>query len=274
MSFTVATSTSKHFCGNLVFIPNLKNLKLKKSFGQHFLHNESICMDIVEAIHCSSGRLLEIGPGGGAITKYLLKKTELDYKAVELDKEKVDYLLHQFPGFHTQLIHKDFLKMEKPFDQTFSIIGNFPYNISTQIMFRVLEWRDQVEELVGMFQKEVAVRIAASHGKKDYGILSVLTQCFYQLEYLFDVPPSSFTPPPKVNSGVIRMVRKETALITEEEYDDFKTFVKLCFNQRRKTLRNGLKSSYASEQLQDKQFDLRAEQVSVEGMIEMFRRLK
>lgn len=249
-------------------------MQLKKSFGQHFLHHEGLCMDIVDSVICSTGKLLEIGPGGGAITKYLLQNTERDYKAVELDKEKVDYLLLHYPALQNKLIHKDFLKMEIPFDGVFSIVGNFPYNISSQIMFRVLDWRDQVDEVVGMFQKEVALRIASTHGKKDYGILSVLTQCFYHLEYLFDVPPTAFTPPPKVMSGVIRLIKLEKALIEDNEYEPFKAFVKLCFNQRRKTLRNGLKSNFSSDQLQDKHFDLRAEQVSVEGMVEMFRGLK
>jgi 16S rRNA (adenine1518-N6/adenine1519-N6)-dimethyltransferase len=155
---------------------------------------------------------------------------------------------------------------------TFSIIGNFPYNISTQIMFKVLEWREHVDEVVGMFQKEVASRIASIHGNKEYGILSVLLQCYYDIEYLFDVVPTSFTPPPKVMSGVIRL-KKRAAPLLNGDYEKFKTFVKVSFNQRRKTLRNGLKSILPPEKLQEEIFNKRAEQLSVQEFVDLFEAL-
>ena len=171
-----------------------------------------------------------------------------------------------------RIIHDDFLLAEKPFDGQFNIIGNFPYNISTQIVFKILEWRDDVDEVVGMFQKEVAQRIASKHGNKTYGILSVLTQCYYDLEYLFDVPATSFTPPPKVVSGVIRLKRNNNPYQIED-YNKFKTFVKVAFNQRRKTLRNGLKAILPADKLLDEVFNKRAEQLSVQEFVGLFHSL-
>lgn len=245
---------------------------LKKSLGQHFLHNETICQDIVEALTPETKALLEIGPGAGAITKYLIQKEFQQYICVELDQEKVAYLLHTYPVLKDRIRNEDFLKMQVPFEGSFNIIGNFPYNISTQIMFKVLEWKHQVQEIVGMFQKEVAKRIAAKHGNKEYGILSVLTQCYYDIEYLFDVPPEAFTPPPKVMSGVIRMRLRDEPLY-DGDINRFTKFVKACFNQRRKTLRNGLKSYYPTESLTDEVFNKRAEQLSVKELIELYRKL-
>ena len=150
--------------------------------------------------------MLEVGPGGGALTKYLLQIPGIDFKAVELDTEKVDYLLSTYPELEGKIIHQSFLEIDKPFSSSFTVIGNFPYNISTQILFKILDWRPEVECVIGMFQKEVAQRVAAREGSKIYGVISVLIQAFFDVEYLFDVSEKSFTPPPKVKSGVIRLV--------------------------------------------------------------------
>src|SRR5690606_25632351 len=181
-----------------------------KSLGQHFLKDEQMCSKIVRALPVTEGwQVLEVGPGAGAITKYLLQLPGIDFKAVELDTEKVQYLEQAYPGIRGRLIHRSFLEMPPPFEGPFAVIGNFPYNISSQIMFRILEWKEQVPLVVGMFQKEVAQRIAAGHGGKDYGILSVLIQAFYRVEYLFEVHEQCFMPPPKVKSAVIRLTRLE-----------------------------------------------------------------
>ncbi|MBL7757484.1 MAG: ribosomal RNA small subunit methyltransferase A, partial [Chitinophagaceae bacterium] len=176
---------------------------LKKSLGQHFLRDENVCRKIVQALQQHPFQhLLEVGPGGGALTKHLLEIPGIDFKAVELDEEKVQYLLQTFPAIEGKIIHQSFLETPIPFQQSFTLVGNFPYNISTQILFRVLEWKDQVEAVVGMFQKEVAQRVAAREGNKVYGVMSVLVQAFFTVEYLFDVKESCFNPPPKVMSGV------------------------------------------------------------------------
>lgn len=246
---------------------------LKKSLGQHFLHDETICQKIVDAVGTPEGYLLEIGPGAGAITKYLKDLPFKGYCCIELDAEKVNYLEKTYPELKGKIRNEDFLQARQPFQQPFDIVGNFPYNISSQILFKVLEWRNEVNTLTGMFQKEVAERITASHGSKVYGILSVLVQTYYTTEYLFDVDPLAFTPPPKVMSGVIQLRRK-----TEPDpmiaYDAFRRFVKLAFNQRRKTLRNGFKSNYPQEVLQDPIFQKRAEQLSVSDFINLFTRLQ
>jgi len=245
---------------------------LKKQLGQHFLHDESVCMHIVESLKPNIKNLLEIGPGGGALTKYLMHLPVANYQCIELDKEKIDYLVQMYPALQHKISHDDFLDAELPFEENFTIIGNFPYNISTQIIFKVLDWKEHVDEVVGMFQKEVAVRIASKHGSKSYGIMSVLVQCYYDIDYLFDVAASSFTPPSKVTSGVIRLTRnKNTYSISDEK--KFKTFVKAAFNQRRKTLRNGLKSILPAEKLQDEIFSKRAEQLSVAEFVELFAKL-
>ncbi len=181
-------------------------MQLKKSLGQHFLKDENICQNIVQALlQQPFHQLLEVGPGGGALTKYLLKIPNISFKAVELDDEKVAYLNNKFPQLRNNIIHQDFLDIVIPFTDNFTVVGNFPYNISTQIVFKLLDWKTQVECMVGMFQKEVAERIAAKPGSKTYGVISVLVQAYFSVEYLFDVPPQSFDPPPKVMSGVIRM---------------------------------------------------------------------
>jgi len=242
---------------------------LKKSLGQHFLHDEAMCRQIAEALSSNTNQLLEIGPGAGALTKYLLQQPFSAYRCVELDKEKVDYLLRTYPALEGKILHDDFLTTPLPFETPFSIIGNFPYNISTQIVFKMLDWKEQVIEVVGMFQKEVAQRIASPHGNKNYGILSVLTQCYFDVDYLFDVPASSFTPPPKVVSGVIRMRHKGNPYGIGD-YDKFRKFVKAAFSQRRKTLRNSLKSYLPADKLQGDIFGQRAEQLSVQAFVDLY----
>jgi 16S rRNA (adenine1518-N6/adenine1519-N6)-dimethyltransferase len=207
--------------------------------------------------------LLEVGPGGGALTKHLLKIPNIHFKAVELDEEKVNYLLKEFPSLKDDLVHESFLEIDRPFDDSFTVVGNFPYNISTQILFKMLEWKEYVPVVIGMFQKEVAERAAAKEGSKIYGVLSVLLQYYYHVEYLFSVGNESFNPPPKVQSGVIRLTRRESFLPVKSERA-FWVLVKTSFNQRRKTLRNGVKGLIAKEQLDDKFFDRRAETLSVE----------
>src|SRR5258706_5270932 len=177
---------------------------LKKSLGQHFLKDENICRKIIAVLEKQSfTNLLEIGPGGGALTKYLLQIGSIDFKAIELDDEKVDYLLKTYPQLQGKIIHRDFLEIERPFEARFTVIGNFPYNISSQILFKILDWKDHVECMIGMFQKEVAQRITAREGSKIYGVMSVLVQAFFDAEYLFEVQEKSFQPPPKIRSAVI-----------------------------------------------------------------------
>jgi 16S rRNA (adenine1518-N6/adenine1519-N6)-dimethyltransferase len=240
------------------------NYTLKKSLGQHFLKDENICKKIVNSLQENRfDRLVEVGPGGGALTKYLLEIPDIEFKAVELDDEKVTYLEKTFPAIRGKIIHKSFLDIDAPFDSPFTVVGNFPYNISSQILFKVLEWEGQVELVVGMFQKEVAQRVAAKEGNKIYGVISVLIQAYFEVEYLFDVPPGAFNPPPKVMSGVIRLVpRKEFP--TMKSRKQFNLLVKTAFNQRRKTLRNAVKSIFPPDVLTDPIFDKRAEQLSVE----------
>ena len=236
---------------------------LKKELGQHFLRDENICKKIVAALKEQPfSRLLEIGPGGGALTKYLLQIEGVDFKAIELDQEKVEYLKQSLPGLRDNIIHKDFLKSEKPFNGKFTIVGNFPYNISTQILFKILEWRDDVEAIVGMFQKEVAQRIAEKEGTKLYGVTSVLIQAFFTVEYLFEVHENCFQPPPRVKSAVIRLLPLKEVQPMRSEKDLF-ILVKAAFNQRRKTLRNAVRHLFEAAVLEDALFNKRAEQLSV-----------
>jgi 16S rRNA (adenine1518-N6/adenine1519-N6)-dimethyltransferase len=246
-------------------------LTLKKSLGQHFLHDENMCKNIVAQVNRKPGlHLLEIGPGGGAITKYLLQWEDIDYKAIEVDDEKVEYLPKAFPAIEGKLIHMDFLKASVPFEDHFSVIGNFPYNISSQILFKILDWETQVDEVIGMFQKEVAQRVAAKEGSKTYGILSVLIQAFFKVEYLFDVHPKCFNPPPKVMSGILKMTNTNNPF----DIQDKKTFlriVKAAFNQRRKMLRNALKGVFTPEMLEQDIFTKRAEQLSVADFVGLYK---
>ena len=237
---------------------------LKKSLGQHFLTDESVCVKILASLQEESfQQLLEVGPGAGALTKFLLTIQDIHFKAVELDAEKVAYLKHTYPALKEAIIEADFLDLPIPFENAFTVVGNFPYNISTQIVFKILEWKDQVPVMIGMFQKEVAERIAAKPNSKAYGILSVLAQAFYEVTYLFDVPPESFTPPPKVMSGVIQMKRK-TSFPTMLSEKSFYHIVKMAFGQRRKMLRNPLKPYFTAAQLEDPIFTKRAENLTFE----------
>ena len=237
---------------------------LKKSLGQHFLKDENICRKIISELRKHPfTQLVEVGPGGGALTKYLLELENITFKAVELDEEKIEFLEKTYPSLRGRIIHQSFLDIEKPFMGPFTVVGNFPYNISTQILFKILEWKDEVECMVGMFQKEVAQRIVSGEGNKVYGVLSVLVQAFYEVSYLFEVHENSFQPPPKVKSAVIRLLPRRTALHIRSEKDLF-LLVKTAFNQRRKTLRNAVKDLFDAEVLQQEHFNKRAEQLSVE----------
>ena len=236
---------------------------LKKSLGQHFLKDENVCRNIVQALQQHPfQRLLEVGPGGGALTKYLLELPGIEFKCVEVDEEKVNWLLQQYPALQSKIIHQDFLTIDQPYNEPFTLVGNFPYNISSQILFRVLEWKSSVQTVIGMFQKEVAQRVAAREGSKVYGILSVLVQAYFDVEYLFEVSENAFNPPPKVKSAVIRLTPRQIIPEMKSERAFF-VLVKTAFNQRRKMIRNAVKSLYTPEELKDPIFDKRAEQLTV-----------
>ena len=251
-------------------------VRAKKHLGQHFLTDESVAQRIADTLTLNDyKKVLEIGPGMGVLTKYLLEKP-VETFVVEIDTESVDYLEKNYQKLHGHIIAKDFLKynINEVFQQEpFAIIGNFPYNISTQIVFKTLELRNQIPEFSGMFQKEVAQRICEKKGSKVYGILSVLTQAFYEAEYLFTVNEDVFNPPPKVKSGVLRLIRKPNYQLPCDEKLFF-AVVKQAFNQRRKTMRNSLKSMIHSDNLkEDSIFDLRPEQLSVEQFIELTQKI-
>ncbi|WP_439153072.1 16S rRNA (adenine(1518)-N(6)/adenine(1519)-N(6))-dimethyltransferase RsmA [Winogradskyella sp.] len=251
---------------------NQNQVKAKKHLGQHFLNDENIAEKIANAISLDGYKdVLEIGPGMGVLTKYLLKK-DITTHVIEIDRESVEYLKNNYLNLANRIYDKDFLKhdLTQIFeDKQFAIIGNFPYNISTQIVFKTLEMRHQIPEFSGMFQKEVAQRICSKEGSKVYGILSVLTQAFYDAEYLFTVPPSVFNPPPKIDSGVLLLKRKEDFTLPCDEKLFFKV-VKTGFQQRRKTLRNSLKTFNLSDNLKANTiFGQRPEQLSVSRFIEL-----
>ncbi len=248
------------------------SVRAKKHLGQHFLKDELIAQKIADSLTEKDYKnVLEIGPGMGVLTKYLLKK-KFTTHVIEIDTESVEYLQAHYLNLANRIISKDFLKinLEDYFGkEQVAIIGNFPYNISTQIVFKTLENKHQIPEFSGMFQKEVAERIAEKAGSKKYGILSVLAQAFYKVEYLFTVPPTVFDPPPKVDSGVIRLIRKENYTLPVDEKLFFKV-VKTAFQQRRKTLRNSLKTLNLSDSLrEDTIFAKRPEQLSVEEFISL-----
>ena len=254
-----------------------KQVRAKKHLGQHFLKDENIARKISDSLGFEGYKnVLEIGPGTGVLTKYLLEK-DIDLVAIDLDTDSITYMETHYQNDKLRLLEADFLKTD--FSdifgaESFAIIGNFPYNISTQIVFKTLENKEQVPEFSGMFQKEVAQRICASEGNKTYGILSVLTQAFYETEYLFTVPPSVFVPPPKVDSGVIRLTRKKDYSIPCDEKMLYKV-VKTAFQQRRKTLRNSLKSFNISDKIkEDTIFGRRPEQLSVAQFIELTQKLE
>ena len=239
-------------------------LTLKKSLGQHFLIDETVSERISK--HLSERpmqQLLEVGPGGGALTKHLLSIPDINFKCIEIDTEKVNYLLKTFPQLQGKIIHRDILDADKPFEGKFSVVGNFPYNISTQIVFKILEWKEDIVCMIGMFQKEVAQRIAASEGNKVYGVTSVLVQGFFSVEYLFEVDEQAFNPPPKVKSAVIRLKPLPVPVKMKNERA-FYVLVKTAFNQRRKTLRNAVKSLFTPDILKQEIFNKRAEELSVQ----------
>ena len=243
----------------------------KKHLGQHFLHDENIARKIADSLSESYTNILEIGPGTGVLTKHLLQREHIHLKLVEIDIESVEYLNGKYPSLKDHIIHADFLKINLNgfFDSPFAVIGNFPYNISSQILFKVLEYRALIPEVVGMFQKEVAVRIAAPPGNKDYGILSVLLQAYYQIGYLFTVSENVFTPPPKVKSAVIRLTRNDTEKLACNEELFFRV-VKAGFNQRRKTLKNALSSFQFTEDFYARGLcSKRAEQLGVEDFVKI-----
>lgn len=255
----------------------MSTVRAKKHLGQHFLNDQNIARKIAETLTGQGYDIvLEIGPGMGVLTQFLLL-SKFEVHVVEIDTESVGYLEQHYPALHGKIHARDFLKF--PLQEVFgekplAIIGNFPYNISTQIVFRMLEQRDRIPEFSGMFQKEVAERICETKGSKTYGILSVLVQAFYKAEYLFTVPPQVFSPPPKVQSGVLRLTRKEEYHLPCNEKLFFNV-VKTAFNQRRKTLRNSLKSIGIPEVLkEDSIFDRRPEQLSTEDFIALTQKLE
>ena len=245
----------------------MNEVKAKKFLGQHFLTDESIARRIVDSLSPSSNRVLEIGPGMGVLTKYLIQRPDTEFHVIEIDRESVAYLHDRYPELH--VIEGDFLKLDLNalFHDSFAVIGNFPYNISSQILFRVFDCRGSVSEVVGMFQKEVAERVAAGPGSKTYGILSVLLSAFYDIEYLFTVHENVFNPPPKVKSAVIRLRRNGVLSLPCNEAL-FVRVVKAGFNQRRKTLRNALRSaSLPIDTVPDELLAKRAEQLSTAQFI-------
>lgn len=254
----------------------IMEVRAKKSLGQHFLTDLSVAKNIVDALQPSSGGVmdvLEIGPGMGVLSQYLLEREDVNLKLVEIDGESVEYLISRFPNIKGKLFQNDFLKMNlnEIFSTDFMIIGNFPYNISSQIFFKILDSRESIPQVVCMIQKEVAERIAEKPGSKIYGILSVLLQAWYDIEYLITVGSGAFNPPPKVNSAVIRLKRnKRVSLGVDETL--FKSIVKMSFNQRRKTLRNSLKPLLSKKDVSlctESVFNMRPEQLSVEDFIEL-----
>lgn len=251
-----------------------ETVRAKKHLGQHFLTDENIALQIVQSLqhHSLYKKVLEVGPGMGVLTKYLIRQKEYETFIIDIDKESIAYLKQHFPILNDKIIEGDFLQLD--FDtlfpaQTFAVIGNFPYNISTEILFKTLEHKNRVPEVVGMFQKEVAERIAAKPKNKTYGITSVLLQAYYDIEYLFTVHENVFNPPPKVKSAVIRLTRNKTEKLNCDE-KLFRQVVKSGFNQRRKTLRNSIKSFQLKPEFKTHPFlGKRAEELSVNDFVEL-----
>ena len=250
-------------------------VKAKKHLGQHFLTDKRIAERIVDGLRRTAEyrQVLEVGPGMGILSDILLERENLETFLIDIDVESVAFLAKKYPQLGERLISGDFLKLDLTsiFPDKFAVIGNFPYNISSQILFKILEHKDHVVEMVGMFQKEVAERCASNSGTKQYGILSVLIQAYYDIEYLFTVKPGTFNPPPKVNSGVIRLSRNNVEKLDCDE-KLFWRVVKAGFNQRRKTLRNALSAVVPRDQLGEHPFyEKRAEQLTVEDFLELTR---
>lgn len=255
----------------------MQPVRPKKALGQHFLTDQTVAQAIVAALR-SRGPVLEVGPGTGVLTQHLLRNPEIQLKVIEIDSESVRYLLEHYPALAPGLYEADFLKLDiaRLFSGSFALIGNFPYNISSQIFFKVLDLREQIPEVVCMIQKEVAERIAAEPGSKTYGILSVLLQAWYDIEYLFTVGEGAFAPPPKVKSAVIRLSRSSRVALGCDEAL-FRQVVKTTFNQRRKTIRNSLKpilSTLPALPAFIPYLDARPEQLSVEEFAELTRALQ
>lgn len=248
-------------------------VKAKKHLGQHFLTDKNICLKIAAQYrnHNDCNKVLEIGPGMGALTDFLLQREELDLYVMDIDRDSIAYLNDHYPALTDKIIEADFLKMDLKKimgDAPFGVVGNFPYNISSQILFKCLDHRNQIPEIMGMFQKEVAERVAEKPGSKTYGIMSVLLQAFYDIEYCFTVDEHVFNPPPKVKSGVIRCTRnsRETFPCNEKL---FIQVVKMSFNQRRKTIRNSIKQLIGGTNFDHPFLTLRPERLSVEDFIEL-----
>lgn len=251
----------------------MDRVRPKKHLGQHFLKDQNIARKIVGALtgHGEYRHVLEVGPGTGVLTQFLVQQSDWELHLVEIDRESVAYLKRHYTGLAQRLHEEDFLKMDlgKVNDGPLAVVGNFPYNISSQIFFRILDEKDRIPEVVGMVQKEVALRIAEKAGTKDYGILSVLLQAYYDIEYLFTVPPGVFVPPPKVNSAVIRLRRNSRRELPCDE-KLFRRVVKASFQKRRKTLRNALKELTLPAELQEHpMLQRRAEQLTVEDFFEL-----
>lgn len=255
----------------------MEKVKAKKHLGQHFLNDKNIAKKIVDSLSGwgNYSVVLEIGPGMGVLSDFLISENKYSTFFLDVDKESVDYLKKKYPNQLENIIQQDFLKADLAGfsnQESIAVIGNFPYNISTQIMFKTLEDVRLVSELVGMFQKEVAERLCSKPGNKTYGILSVLLQTYYEMEYLFTVNENVFTPPPKVKSGVIRLKRKEQ--LPEVDYLKLKELVKAAFNQRRKTMRNSLKSFLNEENKKLPIFDKRPEQLGWEEFVQLTKLLQ
>lgn len=254
-----------------------REIKPKKSLGQHFLKDFSVARRIADTLSVVPGvPVLEVGPGTGVLTRFLLEDKR-NLKVVELDGESVEFLSKNYPELKGRIVEKDFLKLDlnELFSEPFCVIGNYPYNISSQIFFKVLDYKDKIPYCSGMLQKEVAERLASPPGKKSYGIITVFLQLWYDVEYLFTVEPDVFDPPPKVRSAVIRITRNQRK---ELECDEslLKTVVKTAFNQRRKTMRNSLKAMLGKENplLGESIFDKRPEQLSGEEFIDLTNKIK
>ncbi len=253
----------------------MKKVRAKKHLGQHFLNDVSIAKSIVDSLSGNGyNEIIEVGPGMGVLTQFLLNQ-DLNIHVIEIDSESVIYLESTYPKLIPKIHKIDFLKVDltKITNKPFGLIGNFPYKISSQILFKALEYKDQIPEIVGMFQKEVAERVASNPGNKKYGIISVLLQAYYEIEYLFTVHEDVFNPPPKVKSGVIRLKRnKKLKLECNEKL--FKSIVKKSFNQRRKILKNALKPFIKSFEFEDSLLSLRAEKLSVNNFVYLTNKLE
>ncbi len=259
----------KRFSTEIIYFCNMSIVRAKKSLGQHFLRDQNIARKITDSLLPITREVLEIGPGMGVLTRHLFANPSFSVRAIDIDRESIEYLHNELPEYKDRILYGDFLKTDtdRYYQEAFSVIGNLPYNISSQIFFKIIEKRQLVKQVVCMIQKEVAERISASHGSKTYGILSIFLQTFYHIEYLFTVGEKVFDPPPKVKSAVIRLTRNER----EELGCDEKLFfnvVKTGFNQRRKTLRNSIRGllppGYESDYL-----NLRPEQLSISDFLQL-----